>query len=384
MKLIRNAQVYSPTSLGIKDVLIAANKIIAIEDDLSHMDNDLTEVIDASGQILTPGFVDSLVHITGGGGEGGYATRTAEMHVDEAFIGGVTTVIGALGTDAETRSLENLLAKTYGLEEQGLSAYCYTGSYHYPMVSITESVKRDIMLIEKFIGVGEVAIADHRSSQMSVVEMARVASEARVGGMLAGKKGIVSIHVGDEPAKLSKLTRVVDQTDIPISQFYPTHINRNKALLEAGFDYAKQGGNLDFTTSTTEQIIEQGETPAAKALAMALAEDIDISQLTMSSDGNASLPTFDEHGQLIELEVGRVSSLHQSMVDAVLVHQVPLALALASITKSPSDILLLKQKGQIKVGNDADMNLLDATTLTIKRVIAKGQDVTVPEKTNYT
>ncbi len=379
MKLIRNAQVYSPTSLGIKDVLIAANKIIAIEDDLSHMTNELTEVIDASGQILTPGFVDSLVHITGGGGEGGYATRTPEMHVDEAFIGGVTTVIGALGTDAETRSLENLLAKTYGLEEQGLSAYCYTGSYHFPMVSITESVKRDIMLIEKFIGVGEVAIADHRSSQMSVAEMARVASEARVGGMLAGKKGIVSIHVGDEPAKLSKLTRVVEQTDIPISQFYPTHINRNKALLEAGFDYAKQGGNLDFTTSTTEQIIEQGETPAAKALAMALAEGIDISQLTMSSDGNASLPTFDEHGQLIELEVGRVSSLHQSMVDAVLVHQVPLALALASITKSPANILSLMQKGQIKVGNDADVNLLDATTLAIKHVIAKGQSVTVIE-----
>jgi len=378
MKLIKNAQVYSPAPLGQKDVLIAANKIIAIEDDLSHMVNDLTEVIDASGQILTPGFVDSLVHITGGGGEGGYATRTSEMQVEEAFVGGVTTVIGALGTDAETRSLENLLAKVYGLEEQGLSAYCYTGSYHYPMVSITESIKRDIMLIEKFIGVGEVAIADHRSSQMSVMEMARVASEARVAGMLSGKKGIVSIHVGDEVGKLSTLINVVEQTDIPISQFYPTHINRNKALLEAGFDYAKQGGNLDFTTSTTEQIIEQGETPAAQALAMALAADIDVSQLTMSSDGNASLPTFDEHGKLIELQVGRVSSLHQSMVDAVLVHQVPLELALASITKSPADILSLKQKGQIKVGNDADINLLDAATLTIKQVIAKGLDVTVP------
>ncbi len=377
MKLIKNAQVFSPSSIGQKDVFIAANKIIAIEDDLSHMGNELTEVIDASGQILTPGFVDSLVHITGGGGEGGYATRTPEMQVEEAFIGGVTTVIGALGTDAETRSLENLLAKTYGLEEQGLSAFCYTGSYHYPMVSITQSIKRDIMLIEKFIGVGEVAISDHRSSQMSVAEMARVASEARVAGMLSGKKGIVSVHVGDETAKLLKLTSVVEQSDIPISQFYPTHINRNKALLKAGFDYAKQGGYLDFTTSTTEQIIEQGETPAAKALAMALAEDIDVSQLTMSSDGNASLPIFDEQGQLIDLQIGRVSSLHQSMVEAVLLHQVPLELALSSITKSPANILSLKYKGQIKVGHDADINLLDKTTLSINQVFAKGQDVTV-------
>jgi len=381
MKLIKNAQVYSPTPLGKKDVLIAGNKIIAIENDLSECINNIVEVIDGTGKILTPGFVDSLVHITGGGGEGGYATRTPEMQVNDAFIGGVTTVIGALGTDAETRSLENLLAKTYGLEEQGLSAYCYTGSYHFPMISITESIKRDIMLIEKFIGVGEVAIADHRSSQMTVAEMARVASEARVAGMLSGKKGIVLIHVGDEKARLSKLTRVVEQSDIPISQFYPTHINRNKSLLDAGFDFAKQGGNLDFTTSTTEQIIEQGEIPAAKALAMALAKGIEIAQLTMSSDGNASLPIFDEQGQLIELQVGQVSSLHQSMVDAVKDFQVPLELALSAISSSPAGILKLKSKGQIGVGFDADLTLLDSDSLAIHTVIAKGQLVMKNEKT---
>ncbi|RHW76117.1 beta-aspartyl-peptidase [Colwellia sp. RSH04] len=379
MKLIRNAQVFSPKSLGQMDVLIAGNKIIAIERDLSEFSNQFVDEIDAKGQILTPGFVDSLVHITGGGGEGGYATRTPEMNIEEAFIGGVTTVIGALGTDAETRSLENLLAKAYGLEEQGLSVYCYTGSYHFPMGSITESIKRDIMLIERFIGVGEVAIADHRSSQMSVSELSRVASEARVAGMLSGKAGIVSIHVGDEDEKLSLLTQVVEQSDIPVKQFYPTHINRSKALLEAGIFYAEQGGMLDFTTSTTEQIIEQGEIPAAKALALALEKGIDVAQLTMSSDGNASLPTFDNKGQLIELEVGRVSSLHQSMVDAVLIHQVPLELALASITQSPAAILSLKNKGKVKVGMDADINLLDAETLKVQAVFAKGQQVVKDE-----
>jgi len=380
MKLIKNAQVFSPVPLGQKDVLIAANKIIAIEDDLSHMANDLTEVINASGQILTPGFVDSLVHITGGGGEGGYTTRTPEMHINEAFIGGVTTVIGVLGTDAETRSLENLLAKAYGLEEQGLSVFCYTGSYHYPMVTITESIKRDIMLIEKFIGVGEVAIADHRSSHLNPTELARLASEARVAGMLSGKSGIVSIHVGDESGKLSKLQRVVEQSDIPIRQFYPTHINRNESLLHAGFEFADQGGFIDFTTSTTEQIIAQGEIPAAQALALALKKGIDIKQLTMSSDGNASLPIFDEQGKLIELQVGQVRSLHQSMVDAVLLHKVPLELALSAITSSPAGILQLNNKGQLVVGVDADLNLLDSESLAVKTVIAKGKQVIRDEK----
>ncbi len=373
MKLIKNGHVFSPQDLGQKDILIAGGKIVAIEDNISVDLPDLIETIDAKGMLVTPGFVDSLVHITGGGGEGGYATRTPEMNVQDAFDGGVTTVIGVLGTDAETRSLENLLAKSYGLEEQGLSVFCHTGSYHFPMVTVSGSVKRDIMLIEKFIGVGEVAIADHRSSQMTPQELARLTSEARVAGMLSGKSGIVSIHVGDEPAKLSKLLRVVEQTDIPISQFYPTHINRSMPLLCAGFELAKQGGFIDFTTSTTEQIIEQGEVPAAQALAKALENGIDIKHITMSSDGNASLPIFDNEGRLIDLQVGEVKSLHQAMVGAVKIHQVPVELALTSITKSPADILALRHKGQLSIDKDADLNFLDESTLAIKKVIAKGK-----------
>lgn len=372
MKLFKQVEVFSPQSIGIKDVLVAGDKIIAVEDTITNMDAPFIEVVECEDQILVPGFVDSLVHISGGGGEGGYATRTPEMDIKEAFIGGVTTVIGALGTDAESRSLENLLAKAHGLDEQGLSVYCHTGSYHFPMVSILSSVKRDIMFIDKFIGVGEVAIADHRSSQMTAEEMARVASKARIGGMLSGKAGVVSIHVGDETDQLSLLHKVIEGFDIPITQFYPTHINRTELTLQAGFEFAKQGGQIDFTTSTTPQIIEQGEIPAAEALARAIKEGIGIDHLTMSSDGNASLPIFDDKGQLINLQVGRVKSLHQSMVDAVQLYGVDFQLALSAITSSPSDILKLKHKGRVAIGHDADINLLDKNTLAIRNVFAKG------------
>ncbi|MDP5146363.1 beta-aspartyl-peptidase [Shewanella sp. ULN5] len=373
MQLIKNAQVYAPMYLGKKDVLLGGGKILAIEDTIELSANSFITVIDASGLILTPGFVDSLVHITGGGGEGGYTTRTPEMHINDAIKGGVTTVIGVLGTDAQTRSLENLLAKAYALEEQGLSVFCYTGSYHLPMVTITQSVKHDIMLIDKFIGVGEVAIADHRSSQITSHEMARLTSEARVAGMLAGKVGIVSIHVGDEPSKLELLEQVISQFDIPITQYYPTHINRSKSLLEAGIDFALKGGFIDFTTSTTAQIIAQGEVPAAQALALALEKNAPISQLTMSSDGNASLPVFDAKGNLIDLQMGLVSSLHQAMVDAVKLFNVPIELALASITESPANILRLRHKGRVAVDMDGDINLLNAQTLAIEVVYSKGK-----------
>lgn len=375
MKLFKSAHVYAPQYLGQKDVLIAGDKIIAVEDNINLIANSFIEVIQTDGLILTPGFVDSLVHITGGGGEGGYTTRTPEMHINEAIKGGVTTVIGVLGTDAQTRSLENLLAKAYALEEQGISVYCYTGSYHYPMVTITQSMKHDIMLIEKFIGVGEVAIADHRSSQLTAHEMARLTSEARVAGMLAGKAGIVSVHLGDENSRLDLLHDVIAQFDIPITQYYPTHINRSRALFEAGIEFTTKGGYIDFTTSTTAQIIEQGEIPAAQALALALKQGVPVHQITMSSDGNASLPVFDHLGKLIDLQVGQVCSLHQAMVDAVKQFDVSIEDALTSITLSPASILQLKAKGCIAAGLDADINLLNAHTLAIEAVYSKGERV---------
>ena len=375
MKLFKSAHVYAPQYLGQKDVLIAGDKIIAVEDNINLTASSFVEVIQTDGLILTPGFVDSLVHITGGGGEGGYTTRTPEMHINEAIKGGVTTVIGVLGTDAQTRSLENLLAKAYALEEQGISVYCYTGSYHYPMVTVTQSMKHDIMLIEKFIGVGEVAIADHRSSQLTAHEMARLTSEARVAGMLAGKAGIVSVHLGDENSRLDLLHDVIAQFDIPITQYYPTHINRSRALFEAGIEFTTKGGYIDFTTSTTAQIIEQGEIPAAQALALALKQGVPVHQITMSSDGNASLPVFDHLGKLIDLQVGQVCSLHQAMVDAVKQFDVSIEDALTSITLSPASILQLKAKGCIAAGLDADINLLNAHTLAIEAVYSKGERV---------
>ncbi|QDP02114.1 beta-aspartyl-peptidase [Thalassotalea sp. PS06] len=373
MILIKQADVYAPNHLGKCDVLIGGDKILKIAKDLGEFQLDGVDVIDGKDQILAPGFVDSLVHVTGGGGEGGYTTRTAELDVADTITGGVTTVVGALGTDSVTQTLEALIGKTKELNQRGINAYCYTGSYHFPAKTITGSVDKDIMMIEEIIGVGEVAIADHRGSQPSVNDMARLASEARVGGMLSGKAGIVSIHVGDGDDELALLHQVSEQTNIPIQQFYPTHINRSEALFKAGINLALKGGYIDFTTSTNEQILASGEIDAPQALARALDAGVDIANITMSSDGNASLPLFDQQGNLIELQMGRVTSLHQAFVSAVKEHKVRLEDALTSITLSPANILKLNQKGRISEGLDADLVLMDEKSLAVRSTISRGK-----------
>ena len=111
MLLVKNAEIYAPEYLGKKDLLICGGKIECIQDSIRELPVEC-EVLDAEGKILTPGFLDQHVHITGGGGEGSFHTRTPELQMSELVENGITTVVGLLGTDGITRSVDNLYAKT--------------------------------------------------------------------------------------------------------------------------------------------------------------------------------------------------------------------------------------------------------------------------------
>jgi beta-aspartyl-dipeptidase (metallo-type) len=376
IKLFKNAHIISPQDSGVMDVLVAGHQIAALGIDLETGNSNLpVEVIDASDCYLVPGFVDSLVHFIGGGGEGGFASRTPEMQLTNATLGGVTTAIGVLGTDATTRTLTNLLAKAHALESEGITTYCHTGSYQIPCRTLMGSITDDLILIDKFIGVGEIAISDFRSSQPTIEEIRKVAAAAKVGGILSGKAGVVSVHVGSGESLLQPLWQAVAGTELKLSQFYPTHINRNEALFQAGIEFAKAGGVIDFTASTTNYDLQHGEVAAAEALARALQAGVPAMNLTLSSDGNASLPLYNNDGELIGLEVGKVQSLYQVARQAVLEYQVALTDAITAITAAPAAVLGLKHKGLIAAGLDADLVLLHKSDLTIRDVFAKGRQL---------
>ncbi|MGM9902838.1 beta-aspartyl-peptidase [Enterococcus hirae] len=375
MKLIRQIEVYAPEYLGKKDVLIAGTKIIALEDHLSGgYENVRVEELSGEGKILTPGFIDAHFHILGGGGEGGYQNRTPEVTLSQLTTAGVTTVVGCIGTDGEGRDMTALISKARGLEAEGLSTYVYVGSYRLPVKTVTDSLIKDFLTIDKIIGIGEIAVSDHRSSQPSFEEFARAVADARVGGMLSGKAGIVNVHLGGGKRKLELLHRVVDETEIPISQFYPTHANRTAELLDACIEFAKKGGTIDFTASEDPDFWEKtdGEVRFSKALKQLLEAGVSLDNFTMTSDGQGSLPYFDENNHFIGLGVGSAKSLLVGIKEAVQKEGIPLEIALRAVTCNPARVLKLTQKGIIEVGKDADLCLLDKETLAIDTVIANG------------
>ncbi|MGE5199108.1 MAG: beta-aspartyl-peptidase [Rhodospirillaceae bacterium] len=370
--LLKNADVYAPAAMGRADILAGGGRILMIAPAID-LPSGYAEEVDAAGLIAVPGFIDGHVHITGGGGEGGYATRTPELALSDAIRGGVTTVVGCLGTDGVTRTAAGLFAKAKALDEEGLTTFVYTGHYGVPVHTLTGSIEGDLLLIDKVIGVGEVALSDHRSSQPTFDEFARLAAEARRGGILSGKAGVVNVHMGDGRRGLSMLRRVIEETEIPAAQFLPTHIGRNPSLFEEGIAYAKAGGLVDFTTSTVPAFLDEGEVKCSAGLRRMLDAGVDAASITFTSDGQGSLPGFDAAGRLQRLDVGRVTSLFAEVRDAVRDEGVPLATALGVVTANPARILKLRGKGTLAAGADADIVLLDGSSLEIDGVIARGR-----------
>lgn len=374
IKIIKNAEIYSPEFLGKKDIVIVGDKIEGIYENIKVPEDFLSvEVIDAEGKILVPGFIDAHVHLIGGGGEGGYKTRTPELPLSKITKAGITTVVGVLGTDGVCRNMRSLLAKVKALKEEGITAYCYTGSYDIPVKTMTDSIKGDLLLVEEVIGVGELALSDHRSSQATVEQFINTVAQTRVGGLLSGKAGIVNVHFGGGARKLEYLFKMIEQSEIPPTQISPTHMSRTKELLEAGVEWAKVGGFVDLTTSSDPDHLEEGELLASQGLKYLLNKGVSIDNITFTSDGNGSMPMFDEEGKLIGLGICSVSTLFDEVRKSVLIEEISLEDALKTITSNPAKVLKLKDKGRIEVNKDADIVLLDKEDLKIDTVIALGK-----------
>lgn len=373
LTLIKNTEVYAPEYQGIKDVLLAVDTIIAIDDKIDISGSLDLEIFDASGLKLVPGFIDAHVHIAGAGGEGGPGSRTPELLISEMLAAGVTTVIGCLGTDGITRSVESVLMKVKSLRAQGVSAWMYSGSYQVPTPNITGDFAKDIALIDEVIGVGEVAVSDHRSSGPTTDELIRIAAHARVAGMLGGKAGIVNVHLGDARDPFRPIYKAVEASELTLRQFMPTHINRNAYIFEDAKIYGKEG-YLDITTSSYPYYPDEEVKPSV-ALRLLLEAGIPIDHITFTSDACGSLPGFDPvTGELVKLEVGLPEANLRELRDAVMDEKIPLETALRVLTANPARILKLRTKGKIAAGLDADLLLLDAD-LKIHSVFAMGKRV---------
>jgi beta-aspartyl-dipeptidase (metallo-type) len=351
MILIENADLYAPEAKGRTDILIANNQIEKVgRVDRRALDALGVEYqhIDAADCVVTPGFIDPHEHLLGGSGEGSLALQSPELFIDEICRAGITTVVGTLGVDTTMKTLPGLLGRVKAMKQEGLSAYFWTGGYNIPPTTLLRDVREDIMYIDECIGAGEIAISDERALAPDMFSLARLVTDAHVGGLLTGKCGISHFHVGGSDRRLAPLMALLENFDIKPEWLFPTHLERSTELMDEGIAFAKNGMpvNIDVVEQKvakwTKYYLEHGGPPE---------------QFTISSDADSATPDV-FYGQICEL---------------VVKHKMPLDLVLPFVTSNTARILKLKQKGRVAEGCDADVLVLTAGSLEIRDVIAGGK-----------
>ncbi len=353
--VIRNGELLTPEPAGRTDLLIIGDRIAA----LGGFDAILLgrgglemDVVEADGAWVVPGFIDPHAHLLGGSGEGGFAKQTPELWPSEVLPAGITTVVGTLGVDTTMKTPAGLLAKVKAFNEDGLSAFMWTGGYDVPPTPITASVRTDILFIMEVIGVGELAIADERASDPELPELARIAHEAHVGGLLSGKAGVTHFHVGPGKRRLRCLHELLDAERLQVDPawLYPTHVQRSEALLDEAVALVRRGATVDFDVADEDlehwlpRYLERGGDPE---------------RLTISSDASKTAPRL----------------LHDQVAHVVREGIAELATVLPMITSNTARVLGLSTKGIIAPGADADITILDSESLEVIHVLARGRQL---------
>jgi beta-aspartyl-dipeptidase (metallo-type) len=368
--LLSNCELYDPTPRGRAHLLVAGETIVWAGAQRPALPAGLgVDEVDLEGRRVIPGLIDGHVHLTGGGGEAGPHTRVPPVALSRITAGGVTTAIGVLGTDDTVRTTAELVVVARGLIREGLSVRCYTGGYHVPLTTATGSIRLDMVLIDLVLGVGELAISDHRSSQPTLEELLRIGADAHVGGLMTGKAGIVHLHVGDGDAGLALVREAIEQSELPPTVFNPTHVNRKRGLFEEAMALADRGSTVDVTAFP----VADGEDawPAEEALVRYLDAGLPPERITVSSDGGGCLPVFDEEGRVSSMDVGSPAALGDTLHTLLRCGQ-PIERVLPAFTSNPARLLRLERKGRLAVGSDADLVVLDRGG-AVAEVMARGR-----------
>lgn len=349
--LIEDGEVFDPRPLGRTSVLIDDERIIKV----GHVDRDALdrldleyEVLDAAGRLVVPGLIDPHQHLLGGSGEGSLARQTPMIFLSELIQAGVTTVVGLLGVDTTMKTMAGLLARVKALNAEGLSARMWSGGYNVPPTTVMSSLREDIMFIDEVIGAGEVAISDHRSLAPTTEQLARVVLDTHVGGLLSGKAGITHFHIGESDTRLRPLTRLVDEHDIDPGWLYPTHVTRSERLLEEAAELARAGAWVDMDT------VEPGIGQHVRGY---LDAGGPLERLTLSSDAGSNSPETRWH----------------EVRDCVLSCGFTVEQMLPLVTSNVAEALKLDRKGRLAPAMDGDVLLLDAETLELECVVARGK-----------
>lgn len=371
-KLIKGGELYAPEYLGVQDILLAGQKVIRIGDELEAPSDFECEIIDASGKIVYPGFVDNHIHLTGADDGQGPMGRTSDITWSNLVESGTTTAVGCLGSSRFVRSLQTLYIKTLELEMMGLSTYMYTGSFVIPPPTLTGEVRKDVYLIPKVIGL-KTAISDTTTNHHTWRDLSYINAELQYGASIANKTAVLHIHVGRQKTRMNRIFELIENTGTDPAKVIPTHINRrNPDVIEQSIEYTKMGGVVDLSSLMRK---EEGTMTGLKpeyAVKRMLDEGAVLENITMSSDGNVPQVIM-ENGKRVGRYIAPLDLNRREIKDMANNGVCSLTDALRILTSNVGKALGIP-KGVIAEDYDADLVIADSVeNMRIEQVYSLGK-----------
>ncbi len=154
--------------------------------------------------------------------------------------------------------------------------------------------------------------------------------------------------------------------DITPTSLYPTHINRNTELMDDAIALARRGCYVDLDTANRD---------LGQWVPYYREHGGPLDRLTISSDANTSMPVRAPGGTLERYERPASGWIWEQVRSCVREHDLPLEELLPHCTSNTAAVLKLQGKGRIEVGMDADLLAVDAATLDIVHVWARGRQM---------
>jgi len=373
LTLIKGGQVYAPRKLGERDILLGGKQILAIGENLESLPGIETKVVDASGKTVIPGYIDCHMHLLGAGGGNGPNSRSHEIDISTLAKAGVTTVVGTLGINTISFSLKHLLMVLNALELQGVTTLMYTGGYQFPVMTLMDSIVSDLSLIEKIVGVGEIALFDPLGSHPTIEMIKELASKVWLGGRIGGKPGLLHAHLGETRGNVKEIIDVLVSMGLPASMLMTTHVNRTESVLQMSIEAGISGASLDITALYTPDYNLPETIYPAIAFKRLIEAGIPLESITMSSDGNAVQPIKNENGGIERFMLSPANAIAIEIKKAVMRDKIDLEDILPLVSSNAAKRLgIFNRKGSIEVGKDADVLMLDEN-LEVDTVYAKGK-----------
>lgn len=348
LTLLKSGEVYTPRPLGLCDILMAGNRIIAMEKELRAPKEFPVNLVNCSGYKVFPGLVDPVFYPCDNSDTDNPDTLLPAKISGSAFRAGITSAIGSLGWNDITREPGTLLRKVQILRTNGLQCHAYTGGFSGQSSVLLKNSAADLAYVSDYVATGIIGVTDHRAGRLSAEMLSSFHANAESGATLGNKSPVVVYMPGEESQQYDDFFLRIKRVIPMAKHLMIAGVNRNKKLMESARKFGMTG--LINIAAYTGGFFEGEAIEATKALKYFLRAGVPIKNISISSFAGIEQHKTRNHN-IEQQYTAFYDAFYQSICD----QNIPTDIVTKIFSTNAARSLRLRNKGELYTGGPADI-----------------------------